>query len=159
MWGIRRCAHGETFSRFREAKRWKNALQDCANDLRTGMGKNVRRWPRCAKRMESFAFALMPRPFRTAGRGLPALPQPDKHESFDLALYQKFRTSGSPAPLADEVPRHFRRCGFQPRRMPKSMARLKAAPPKNRMHDSLNRSKSTEKHFSNDWKNFSAVFQ
>ena len=39
MWGIRRCAHGEAFFRFRETKRWENAMQDCANDLRSGMGK------------------------------------------------------------------------------------------------------------------------
>jgi hypothetical protein len=37
--------------------------------------------------MESFAFAFMPRLFRTAGRGLPALPVTDKYECFDFTLY------------------------------------------------------------------------
>jgi hypothetical protein len=39
MWGIRRCAHGEEFFRFREAKRWENSFQASATDLRAGMGK------------------------------------------------------------------------------------------------------------------------
>ena len=37
--GIRRCAHGEEFFRFREAKRWENSFHASATDLRAGMGK------------------------------------------------------------------------------------------------------------------------
>ena len=39
MLGIRRCAHGEAVFRFRETKRWDNALQACANDPLAGMGE------------------------------------------------------------------------------------------------------------------------
>ena len=40
------------------------------------------------------------------------------------------RTSGSRAMLFQEVLRHFRGCGILPRRLSKSIARLKAAPPR-----------------------------
>ncbi len=39
MWGIRRCAHGEEFFRFREAKRLDNSVHACANNPLAGMGK------------------------------------------------------------------------------------------------------------------------
>ena len=39
MLGIRRCAHGEAFFRFRETKRLDNSVHACANDPLAGMGE------------------------------------------------------------------------------------------------------------------------